>query len=146
MSVWYADALAFCHWLTANAKERPICCRLNHRAWWRLEDHLADRMAAEKPCVAMMAGTSWQDDEEGRCDIDETWSDFQVGALLPWASNLWEDRANFNETWSYSQVGTHYLQKTSAVGMYPYEKPEDFADGVADLSGNVLRIVLERVQ
>ena len=44
--------------------------------------------------------------------------------------------ANIDETYG-TKVGPHYLQKTSAVGMYPYEKPEKSPYGVADLSGNV---------
>ena len=42
--------------------------------------------------------------------------------------------ANINETWSGYQVGPHYLQKTSAVGMYPQGRSPY---GVMDLSGNV---------
>ena len=44
--------------------------------------------------------------------------------------------ANIDETYG-TKVGPHYLQKTSAVGMYPHEKPEQSPYGVADLSGNV---------
>ena len=40
--------------------------------------------------------------------------------------------ANINETWE--EAGSHYLQRTTAVGIYPQG---DSLQGVSDLSGNV---------
>ena len=42
--------------------------------------------------------------------------------------------ANIDETYGSSKVGPHYLQKTSAVGMYPQGASPY---GVQDMSGNV---------
>ena len=57
------------------------------------------------------------------------------GREFPWGKEYVSGNANIDER--YGNAGTHYLQKTSAVGMYPYEKPEESPYGVADLSGNV---------
>ena len=107
---WY-DAIAFCRWLTAKAKERPdlLLAVLDRGRDWKIT-----------------LPTEWQWEKAARG---------HDGRRYPWGKTYEEGRANINET--YEQAGTHYLQKTSAVGMYPHDKPGDSPYGVADLSGNV---------
>ena len=123
---WY-DAIAFCRWLTEKVKAKV---EVKAEGWERLlpselvsgpglEDHPADRVAVGKGRArATMAGS------------------FR-GALS--TSNGY---ANIDETASLigTKVGPHYLQKTSAVGMYPQGETierDAVGNGVADLSGNV---------
>lgn len=72
--------------------------------------------------ITLPSEAQWQQAaSSGRADFDYPWGkDYQSGA------------ANIDET--YGEVGTHYLQRTTAVGLYPQG---DSLQGVADLSGNV---------
>lgn len=107
---WY-DAIAFCRWLTAKAKERGdlLPAELDRGRDWKIT-----------------LPTEWQWEKAARG---------HDGRQCPWGDTYEEGRANINEI--YEQAGTHYLQKTSAVGMYSHEKSCDSPYGVADLSGNV---------
>ena len=107
---WY-DATAFCRWLTARAQEQPdlLPDALRGRAGWRIT-----------------LPTEWQWEKAARG---------HDGRQFPWGKEYVSGNANIDER--YADAGSHYLQKTSAVGMYPHEKPEHSPYGVADLSGNV---------
>ena len=59
-------------------------------------------------------------------------SSYSPSLTYPWGDNYEVGRANCDEPGSDLAAGT-YLQRTSAVGIYPNHSPE----GVADLSGNV---------
>jgi formylglycine-generating enzyme required for sulfatase activity len=56
----------------------------------------------------------------------------QAGFDYPWGQDYQCGYANINETWE--NVGPHYLQRTTAVGIYPQGNS---LQGVCDLSGNV---------
>ena len=56
----------------------------------------------------------------------------QAGFNYPWGPDYQTGYANINETWG--DAGPHYLQRTTAVGIYPQG---DSLQGVSDLSGNV---------
>jgi formylglycine-generating enzyme required for sulfatase activity len=105
---WY-DAIAFCRWLTARAREHPdlLPDGLRGRDGWRIT-----------------LPTEWQWEKAALgCD----------GRQFPWGPEYKQGYANIGETYG-RQVGPHYLQKTSAVGMYPQGASPY---GVLDLSGNV---------
>ncbi|MCB0231531.1 MAG: SUMF1/EgtB/PvdO family nonheme iron enzyme, partial [Anaerolineae bacterium] len=109
---WY-DAVAFCRWLTANTRERPdlLPARLDRSQEW---------------AITLPTEQQWEKAARGH-----------DGRQYPWGEEYQEGRANIDETWSGYEVGPHYLRKTSAVGMYPHEAPNDSPYGVADLNGNV---------
>ncbi|MCB0206215.1 MAG: SUMF1/EgtB/PvdO family nonheme iron enzyme, partial [Anaerolineae bacterium] len=109
---WY-DAMAFCRWLTEEARAQAdlLPPGLDRRREWK---------------ITLPTEEQWEKAARGH-----------DGRRYPWGSKYEEGRANINETWSGYEVGPHYLQKTSAVGMYPHESPDDSPYGVADLSGNV---------
>ncbi len=107
---WY-DAIAFCRWLTEKAKEHP--------------DLLPEDLDRSREWKITLP-TEWQWEMTARG---------HDGRMYPWGNTYEKGRANINET--YTGVGPHYLQKTSAVGMYPHARPYDSPFGVADLSGNV---------
>ena len=110
---WY-DAVAFCRWLTANTRERPdlLPARLDRSQEW---------------AITLPTEQQWEKAARGH-----------DGRQFPWGEEYQEGRANIDETWSGYEVGPHYLRKTSAVGMYPHKAPNDSPYGVADLSGNLL--------
>lgn len=56
----------------------------------------------------------------------------QAGFKYPWGSDYQIGYANINET--YEDAGPHYLQRTTAVGIYPQG---DSLQGISNLSGNV---------
>ncbi len=105
---WY-DAIAFSRWLTAKARERP--------------DLLPPELRDKRSGWRITLPTEWQWERAAR------WTD---GRQYPWGLEYEIGYANVDETWNNS--GPHYLQKTSAVGMYPQGKSPD---GVLDISGNV---------
>jgi formylglycine-generating enzyme required for sulfatase activity len=104
---WY-DAIAFCRWLTAIAQADPTLLppALRGRTDWRIT-----------------LPTEWQWEKAAR-GFD--------GRRYPWGNEYTSGSANINET--YPNVGPHYLQKTSAVGMYVANHSHF---GVMELSGNV---------
>jgi formylglycine-generating enzyme required for sulfatase activity len=113
---WY-DAMAFCRWLTAKAAER--------------RDMLPDWPGGgDAWTITLPTEQQWEKAARGH-----------DGRQYPWGDTYEEGRANIGETWR--QAGPHYLQKTSAVGMYPHAGPDeknrtgDSPYGVTDLSGNV---------
>jgi formylglycine-generating enzyme required for sulfatase activity len=107
---WW-DAMAFCAWLTDKAKGRsgflPDDPGLSQG--WR---------------ITLPTEQQWEKAARGH-----------DGRQYPWGNNYEKGRANIDER--YQQAGTNYLQKTTAVGMYPHKAPDDSPYGVADLSGNV---------
>ena len=108
---WY-DAIAFCRWLTAKASATP---------------DLAPQMPppGEGMVWAFTLPTEWQWEKAAR-GYD--------GRNFPWGDEYVSGFANINETYSDQKVGDHYLQKTSAVGMYPQGVSPY---GIHDMSGNV---------
>ena len=56
----------------------------------------------------------------------------QAGFNYPWGGEYQSGAANINESWG--NAGSHDLQRTTAVGIYPQG---DSLQGVSDLSGNV---------
>ena len=117
---WY-DAIAFCRWLTAKAKTQV---EVKAEGWEKL---LPSELARGQGWKITLP-TEWQWEKAARG---------HDGREFPWGKEYVSGNANIDETYGSSKVGLHYLQKTSAVGMYPYEKPEESPYGVADLSGNV---------
>ena len=113
---WY-DAIAFCRWLTVKAKSTPTLLppELQGRGDWRIT-----------------LPTEWQWEKAAR-GFD--------GLSYPWGNEYISGYANIDETWQ--SEGSHYLQKTSTVGMYP---PNQSPFGVMDLSGNVWEYCLNEHQ
>lgn len=105
---WW-DAIAFCRWLTAKAQATPglLPEALRNQSGWRIT-----------------LPTEWQWEKAARG---------HDGRRYPWGGEAYQPgHANIDET--AGQIGPHYLQKSSAVGMYPQgASPYD----VLDLSGNV---------
>jgi formylglycine-generating enzyme required for sulfatase activity len=108
---WY-DVMAFCRWLTEKAKEHTDLLPAD-----------SDRGREWKITLP----TEWQWEKAARG---------HDGRQYPWGDEYEEGWANINETGRFfgGRVDSHYLQKTSAVGMYPQGVSPY---GVADLSGNV---------
>ena len=116
---WY-DAVAFCRWLTAKVKAEV---EVKAEGWEML---LPPGLARGQDWKITLP-TEWQWEKTARG---------HDGRKFPWGKEYVSGNANIDETYG-TKVGPHYLQKTSAVGMYPHEKPEQSPYGVADLSGNV---------
>ncbi len=106
---WY-DTIAFCRWLTAQAKERP---------------GLLPPGLAQSQGWKITLPTEWQWEKAARG---------RDGRQYPWGPEYQQGYANIDETYGSSKVGPHYLQKTSAVGMYPQGASPY---GVLDMSGNI---------
>ncbi len=104
---WY-DAVAFCRWLTAQARA--------HR------DLLPEALRRQDDWRISLP-TEWQWEKAARG---------HDGREYPWGSEYESGRANIDET--VGERGTHYLQSTSAVGMYPHGASPF---GIQDMSGNV---------
>lgn len=110
---WYA-AVAFCRWLTWQAQERRDLLpeELRRRSDWRIS-----------------LPTEWQWEKAARG---------HDGRRYPWGGDEYRSGyANINERYESdgrTPVGKHYLQKTSAAGMYPQGASPY---GICDLSGNV---------
>jgi formylglycine-generating enzyme required for sulfatase activity len=118
---WY-DAVAFCRWLTAQVKAKV---EVKAAGWEALLPR--ELLGSSDWKIALPTEWQWEKAARGR-----------DGRFFPWGGKKLEDYepgcANIDETWSGSRVGPHYLQKTSAVGMYPQGASPY---GVLDLSGNV---------
>ncbi len=110
---WYA-AVAFCRWLTWQAKKKRdlLPPALQFDSDWRIS-----------------LPTEWQWEKAARG---------HEGRRYPWGEDKYRSGyGNIDETVKSGDrepVGKHYLQKTSAVGMYPQGASPD---GIQDLSGNV---------
>ncbi len=109
---WY-DAVAFCRWLTAKAQATPslLPSELQGRTDWR---------------ITLPTEWQWEKAERGPSTGSGT------GRRYPWGADYTSGYANIDETWQTE--GPHYLQKTGAVGMYPFNLSPF---GIEDLSGNV---------
>ncbi|MCB0047896.1 MAG: SUMF1/EgtB/PvdO family nonheme iron enzyme, partial [Caldilineaceae bacterium] len=104
---WY-HSLAFCRWLTVRLQDR--------------RDLLPPGFSADDEWyVDLPTERQWEKAARGF-----------TGLLYPWGDEYLSGYANIDER--SSKVGDFYLQKTSAVGMYP-QGQSPF--GIADLSGNV---------
>jgi len=105
---WY-QAVAFCRWLTAQARAHPelLPAEMRKAEDWRIS-----------------LPTEWQWEKAARG---------HDGRRYPWGSDTYQPGyANINEM--YENAGPHNLQTTSAVGMYPHGHSPY---GLLDLSGNV---------
>ncbi len=117
--VSWPEAVAFCRWLTAQARRRPdllpdpvLMARLD--AGWSI------RLPTEAEWVKAARG--WDD------------------RRYPWGGQAYESgRANVDETDKKS--GPHNLQETSAVGMYPHGASPF---GVEEMSGSVWEYCLNK--
>jgi formylglycine-generating enzyme required for sulfatase activity len=113
MVSWY-EAVAFCRWLSSRAEERRdlLPPALRGVSSWRIS-----------------LPTEWQWEKAARG---------HDGRQYPWGGAEYRSGyANINETYAKGgrkPVGKHYLQKTSAVGMYPQGASPY---GICDLSGNI---------
>ncbi|MFZ4661041.1 MAG: formylglycine-generating enzyme family protein, partial [Caldilineaceae bacterium] len=104
---WY-EALAFCRWLAAKAQAQPALLppALQGQTNWRIT-----------------LPTEWQWEKAARG---------HDGRQYPWGDAYQAGYTNINESWL--KAGPNYLQKTSAVGMYPHGVSPY---GLLDMSGNV---------
>jgi len=64
--------------------------------------------------------------ERAACGID--------GQIYPWGNEFVNGYANIDETHGDRNIGSHYLQQTTAVGIYPQGASPDW---LLDMSGNV---------
>jgi formylglycine-generating enzyme required for sulfatase activity len=104
---WY-EAMAFCRWLTVKAQAQPALLppTLQEQTNWQIT-----------------LPTEWQWEKAARS---------HDGLQYPWGDVYQAGYANIDETWN--NAGPNYLQKTSAVGMYPHGASPY---GLLDMSGNM---------
>ena len=105
---WY-QAIAFCRWLTEQTRQHP--------------ELLPEEVRGTQDWLITLP-TEWQWEKAARG---------HDGRSYPWGSAEYQPGfANINET--YEKAGLHYLQSSSAVGMYPQGASPY---GLLDMSGNV---------
>jgi formylglycine-generating enzyme required for sulfatase activity len=104
---WY-DAMAFCRWL--NEKRQRKILKLPSF----LPAHYEIRLPTEK---------EW---EKASCGVD--------GREYPWGDGYQVGFANIDETDSDQQIGPHYINMTTAVGLYLQGASPC---GALDMAGNV---------
>jgi len=115
-NVSWHDAIAFCRWLTAQVKAKV---EVKADGW----ESLLPKEVADGHDWKITLPTEWQWEKAARGHDDRPY---------PWGPEYKPGYANVSEI--YGEKGPHYLQKTSAVGMYPQgASPYD----VLDMSGNV---------
>jgi len=115
--------------------------------WWQKEDeHWSYTQGFKvwnhpRECVtwyAAMAYCKWLSATVGyevRLPTEEEWEKAargEAGRLYPWGNTFINGYANLNETYN---DGIHFLDRTSAVGIYPPESASPYA--VMDMAGNV---------
>lgn len=107
-NVSWVEAMAFCRWLTAQAQAHPdlLPQALQGQSGW---------------CITLPTEWQWEKAARGH-----------DGRQYPWGDEYKVGHANINER--SGNAGSYYLEKTSAVGMYPHGVSPY---GVLDMSGNV---------
>jgi len=109
---WY-EAMAFCRWLTACVRAAPglLPAGIDRTGTW---------------CITLPTEWQWEKAARGF-----------AGRRYPWGPEYQIGYANIDET--TLKVGSYYLQKSTAVGMYPHGATPGATDEerIADLSGNV---------
>ena len=108
---WY-DAMAFCDWLDARWKAKEIKLPITVPTGYVL------RLPLE---------TEWE--KAASWDAKT-----KKARKYPWGDGYQVGYANINETYKGYEVGPHYLQTTTAVGIYPQGVSPC---GALDMSGNV---------
>lgn len=90
---------------------------------------------------AAMAFCKWLSAKVGatvRLPTEEEWEKAargEDGRIYPWGNEYISGYANIDETHKDYKVGPHYLQQTSAVGIYPPESASPY--GLMDMAGNL---------
>jgi hypothetical protein len=105
-------------------------------AEWSIPNHPRERVS----WYEAMAFCRWLSEKLGyevRLPTEMEWQQTATGGnpanTYPWGTEYISGYANIDET--YNDVGPHFLQQTTAVGLYPQGASEQ---DVLDLSGNVL--------
>jgi hypothetical protein len=102
---------------------------------WNNANHPRERVSWFE-AMAYCAWLSQRMNKEIRLPTEWQWQQAACSSHpdfnYPWEGNYQSGYANINET--RTKTGTHYLQRTTAVGIYPQG---DSQQDVSDLSGNV---------
>lgn len=119
-NVSWHDAVAFCRWLTAQVQ---VKVEVKAEGWEKVLPPGWDMRNG----LSVTLPTEWQWEKAARG---------HDGRQFPWGKEYVSGYANIDETASIvgTKVGSHYLQKTSAVGMYPQGASPY---GMLDMSGNI---------
>lgn len=116
--------------------------------WWQKEDHRRyydqsfkhwNHPRESVTWFAAMAFCKWLSAKLGyeiRLPSEEEWEKAargEEGRVFPWGNQYISGYANIDER--FDKAGPFYLEKTSAVGIYPPESASSY--GVMDMAGNV---------